>query len=67
MEFPEGGLVYDYRLEDAGISMPALDEEDEEDLKTRPVSCIYIPIKVAIFSGEMLVFSVKGKILSSNK
>lgn len=30
MHFPEEGLVFDYRLEDAGISS-ASDEEDEEE------------------------------------
>ena len=38
MTFPGEGLVYDYALDDAGISLPALDEDEEEELKTREVS-----------------------------
>ena len=37
MPFPADGLVYDYRLDDAGISQPALEEEEEEELKSRKV------------------------------
>ena len=33
MPFPPAGEVYDYRLDDAGISKPAMDEEDEEEAK----------------------------------
>ncbi len=35
--FPESGLVYDYQLDDAGISLPALDDDEEDELKTREV------------------------------
>ncbi len=37
LPFPEEGLVYDYVLDDAGISLPAMDEDDEEELKKREV------------------------------
>ena len=35
---PPEGLVYDYRLDDAGISSPALEEDEEEELKSKQVS-----------------------------
>ena len=36
MPFPEDGLVYDYKLDDGGISRPPKgDEEDEEDKKSK--------------------------------
>ena len=39
LPFPNEGLVYDYKLVDAGITLPACDDEDEEEaLKTRIVS-----------------------------
>ena len=38
LPFPDEGLVYDYQLDDAGISMPALEEEEEEELKGKTVS-----------------------------
>ena len=44
LPFPESGLVYDYRLDDAGISSPAMDEEEEEELKTRQVTSPNIKI-----------------------
>jgi len=31
MPFPEGGLVYDYRLDDGGVSRTAKGEEEEEE------------------------------------
>ena len=37
MEFPEGNLVFDYMLDDAGISLPALEEDEEEELRGRKV------------------------------
>ena len=37
MPFPDEGLVYDYKLDDAGISLPAQEEEDEEALKGKQV------------------------------
>ncbi|KAK2152282.1 hypothetical protein LSH36_335g03002 [Paralvinella palmiformis] len=37
LPFPDEGLVYDYQLDDAGISMPALEEEEEEELKGKTV------------------------------
>ena len=37
MLFPEEGLVYDYCLDDAGISLPALEEEEEEELRAKKV------------------------------
>ena len=37
LKFPAGGLVYDYRLDDAGISSPAMEEDEEEDLKSKQV------------------------------
>lgn len=35
MAFPEGGLVYDYRLEDGGVSQTGSEEEDQEDEKKK--------------------------------
>ena len=35
--FPAAGLVYDYRLDDAGISLPAQEEEEEEEIKSKTV------------------------------
>ena len=35
MPFPEGGLVYDYRLDDGGVSKTGDDEEEEEHKKTK--------------------------------
>ena len=35
MPFPEGGLVYDYSLDDAGASRIGEDEEEEEKKKTK--------------------------------
>ena len=35
--FPEEGLVYDYRLDDAGITLPAQDEDVEEGIKKQTV------------------------------
>ena len=35
--FPDEGLVYDYRLDDAGISLPAMEEDEEEEIKKRKV------------------------------
>ena len=31
MSFPEEGLVYDYQLDDAGITLPACDDDEEEE------------------------------------
>ena len=33
MPFPEGGLVYDYRLDDGGVSRTTKGEDDEEEKK----------------------------------
>ena len=33
MPFPEGQLVYDYRLDDGGISQAASEEEEEDERK----------------------------------
>ena len=39
LPFPNEGLVYDYKLDEGGITLPACDDEDEEDaLKARVVS-----------------------------
>ena len=35
MPFPEGGLVYDYRLDDGGVSKTGEEEEEEEQKKTK--------------------------------
>ena len=35
MPFPEGGLVYDYSLDDGGASRIGEDEEEEEKKKTK--------------------------------
>ena len=35
MPFPEGGLVYDYTLDDGGASRIGEDEEEEEKKKTK--------------------------------
>lgn len=41
MLFPEEGLVYDYQLNDAGISSPALEEDEEEELKNKEVTAFF--------------------------
>lgn len=33
MPFPEGKLVYDYKLDDGGISNMSTEEEEEEEKK----------------------------------
>ena len=38
MPFPEGGLVYDYRLDDGGVSKTGEEEEEEEQKKTKASS-----------------------------
>ena len=35
MPFPEGGQVYDYRLDDGGVSRTAKWEEEEEEEEER--------------------------------
>jgi dynein heavy chain len=40
MPFPAAGLVYDYKLDDAGVSLPAMDEDEEEEVKSRTVKWI---------------------------
>ena len=35
MPFPEGGLMYDYSLDDGGASRIREDEEEEEKKKTK--------------------------------
>lgn len=35
--FPDEGLVYDYKLDDAGISLPAQEEDDEEEIRNKKV------------------------------
>ena len=35
MPFPESGLVYDYRLDDGGVSRTSEDEDEEEHKKTK--------------------------------
>lgn len=35
MPFPEGGLVYDYRLDDGGVSKIGEEEEEEENKKKK--------------------------------
>ena len=35
--FPDDGLIYNYRLDDAGISLPAQEEDEEEEIKKRKV------------------------------
>ena len=37
MLFPPEGQVYDYCLDDAGIPLPAKEDEEEEALKSRKV------------------------------
>ena len=40
LQFPAAGEVYDYMLDDAGISMPAQEEEQEEDIKAKKVTLV---------------------------
>ncbi|XP_006892361.1 PREDICTED: dynein heavy chain 1, axonemal [Elephantulus edwardii] len=40
MHFPEEGLVYDYRLDDAGISNTNEDEEEEEESSRKQVTWV---------------------------
>ena len=35
MPFPPGGLVYDYRLDDGGVSKVGKGDEEEEEDKTK--------------------------------
>ena len=35
MPFPEEGQIYDYRLDDGGVSKTGEDEEEEENKKTK--------------------------------
>ena len=35
MPFPEEGLVYDYKLDDGGITQAAADDDEEEDKKAK--------------------------------
>ena len=35
MPFPEGGLVYDYSLNDGGVSRVGEDDDDEDTKKTQ--------------------------------
>ena len=37
MTFPTTGLVYDYMLDDAGISSPEMDEDEEDSAKNKEV------------------------------
>jgi len=37
MQFPEEGLVYDYRLDDAGIAQIEADDEADDDQRNRKV------------------------------
>lgn len=48
MLFPEGGLVYDYSLDDGGASMKAGDD-DEDDKKTKktPVRIVFVPAPIS--------------------
>jgi len=38
MPFPEGDLVYDYRLDDGRVSRTAKGEEEEEEEERKPVA-----------------------------
>ena len=40
MPFPEGGLVYDYRLDDGGASKTKKGDEEEEDEKKKKKAVI---------------------------
>jgi len=37
LQFPDEGLVYDYRLDDAGISDPNVDDDAEEEVEIKQV------------------------------
>lgn len=37
MPFPEGKLVYDYRLDDGGVTRPRKEEDMEEEDKNKPL------------------------------
>lgn len=39
MQFPSEGLVYDYRLDDAGL-VAKVEDEEEEDAKGVRIGCI---------------------------
>lgn len=50
MPFPEEGLVYDYKLDDGGVTQIAADDDEEDDKKaTKKVAyvCMY---KVLLYS-----------------
>ena len=38
LPFPDLGEVYDYKLDDAGISQPLQDEDEEEENKNKKVT-----------------------------
>lgn len=38
MPFPAEGQVYDYRLDDAGLTLPPQDDDEEETLRANKVS-----------------------------
>ena len=51
MPFPEEGLVYDYQLDDAGISLPAMEEDEEEENKSRKVGlfvCLSVRLPISL-------------------
>ena len=50
MMFPPQGLVYDYRLEDGGVSKPEEEDEEGED-KAKAVSTksIFITLEYIVF------------------
>lgn len=61
--FPEEGLVYDYRLDDAGISHP---EEDEDETNKRKVSTFPFFNKLNPHVENCVVIHGSGSALQSN-
>ena len=42
MPFPDEHLVYDYRLDDGGVSKSSADDEEEEDKKKTKVLIVFL-------------------------
>ena len=54
--FPEEGLVYDYVLDDAGISRQDQDEMEDEETVQKEVSSLHIQLWICSFKNVILTF-----------
>ena len=57
MPFPEGGLVYDYTLDDGGASRIGEDEEEEEKKKTKVCTLVTQPF-TARLCNQLYMYSL---------